>query len=146
MRKIVLWKAVAGVLTLLAVAGCATLSNKGPVTEKAAVKKVMEQWKHGVETKNIDEVMATVSAESFASSDFKCNTDLLIGINNSFADGSLDNAKVNLDKAQFTVEDEKATVFPVESKSKTDVATFSFQLRREDGKWLIVNLEQTSTK
>lgn len=135
-------KAVSAVMAMLVLAGCATVSNKPPVDQKAAVMKVMEQWKHGMETKNVDEMMATLSKKSFSSADFGGDTDVLINTKNSIAEGSLDDAKVSFDKTQVTIEDEKATVYPVSLNAKIGEATFSFQLKREDDKWVIVNMEQ----
>lgn len=135
-------KAVFAVMAMLVFAGCATLSNRPPVDQKADVMKVMEQWKHGMETKNVDELMATLSKTSFSSVDFGGDTDVLINTKNSIAEGSLDDAQVSFDKAQITVEDEKATVYPVHMKAKIGEAVFSFQLKREDDEWFIVNMEQ----
>ncbi|MDX9973455.1 MAG: hypothetical protein RBU21_10765 [FCB group bacterium] len=135
-------KAVFAVMAMVVLAGCATVSNKPPVDQKADVMKVMEQWKHGMETKNVDEMMETLSKTSFTSADFGGDTDLLINTKNSIAEGSLDNAKVSFDQAQITIEDEKATVYPVHTEASIGEATLSFQLKREDGKWFIVNMEQ----
>jgi hypothetical protein len=137
-----LCKAVLAVLLAVAVAGCATMSNKPPVDQKAGVKKVMEQWKTAMEAKNVDEVMNLLSPKAFKSPEFGGYAEFKDNLGKFIADGKLDNAKIDLDTAQITVEDEKATVYPVGIKAAFGEGTLSFQLRREEGKWLIVNMAQ----
>lgn len=139
MRKAVLWAAALMVLT--AAVGCAGMGNKAPVDQKAQVKAIMEQWAEAIQGKNVDAVMALLSPE-FSSSEFGDYSQFPDALGGFIAEGNLDDAEVDLSTAEITVEDGKATVYPVEVSGGFGSATLEFELVEEDGNWRIVSFGQ----
>lgn len=140
MRKALLCASVL-VLAVAALTGCAGMSNKAPVDQKAQVKAIMDQWSQAIKAKNVDGVVATLSP-TFSSSEFGDYAEFKDNITGFIDEGNLDNAEVDMTNAEIVVEDGKATVYPVEVSGGFGSATLRFQLVLEDDNWRIVSFEQ----
>lgn len=140
MHKEAIWKAAVVLLTMAAAVGCATL-GKGPVDDRAQVTEVLNQWKQGVEAKNVDGVYETLSP-NFTSSVFGDYSEFRESFAGFVEEGNLEGAAADLEGAQITIEDGKATVYPVDVEGGFGSATLRLQFQQVGGKWRIVSMEQ----
>lgn len=138
MRKSAILGLCAALVMAVISGGCAT-GAKGPSDEEL-ISNTLNTWKMGMETKDIEKLKTTISDE-FNHYEWG-NKDQMIGfLESTFNAGDLDGAKINLDAAQTKIEDETATVYPVELTAAFGSATIEFRLKKEaDGQWRVVGM------
>lgn len=137
MRKaMILTMSLAIVMAL--VSGCATAA-KGPSDEEL-IKGVLANWKAGMEGKDIAKIESGISSE-FKHYEWDDKAGLIGFLKQTFNQGDLDNAKVNIDNAKIDIEKGTATVYPVEMSAAFGSATIEFSMKKEaDGQWRAVGI------
>ena len=127
-----------GSLLLVLACGCQTV-GKGP-SEEELIKGVLSAWEAGIQAKDMDKVMA-VHSEQFESSEATGKgeqRDLLGGYMDA---GYLDDAEVSLDAVEIKIEGDKASATGVGLETAMGAFELEFELRKEDGAWLITGFE-----
>ena len=130
------------VMTLIAVAGCATSGEKG-VDESAAINATLGKWKAAVEGQKTDDILAQYS-ESFQNADFGDKAGFKRQMEDFNSQGAFQGSKVNLDKSKivFDAADKmKAAAGPVDLQAQFGGATLNFTLKKEaDGMWRFIGM------
>ena len=125
------------ILMVFMLCGCQIL-GLGPSDEEL-INATMTKWKAALIAQDVDMLMETYSENYLNSEDGDKNSvrEYVVGV---IEEGYLDNLKVNLEDAQITIEDDIATVAPVELTSDTGTYVLEYnKLKKEKGAWLIVN-------
>jgi len=127
-----------GVL-VLGVCGCAT-TQKG-ASDDALIRQTLATWKSGLESHNIDVLMSTLS-EDFVSEEGGSKADFREYVAGLIDDGTLSGAKMDIDNARVTIEEEMATVENAGLSGDRGTVVIDMDLKKEDdGAWRIVGLQ-----
>ncbi len=127
----------------MALAGCATggiSSSASPAAKKGmsdddGIKAALENWKAGMESKDIAKLGAGIS-DKFNHYEWGNKQQMLDFLKSQFDQGTLDGAKINAANAKTKIENGVATVYPVELVASFGTATIEFKLAKEtDGVW-----------
>jgi len=125
-------------LTLVLVCGC-QIVGEGPSDEEL-IRNTLSDWGAGIKAQDIGKVMATYS-EEFESSetpDKDSQRDLIEGYIDA---GYMDESEIDLEQAEVTIEDGKASVTGVGFTTVMGEFGLEFALQKEDGAWLITDFE-----
>ena len=135
MKKSVIMKA--GVVALVAVFLCGC--QMGPSDQKL-INTTTGNWKEALIAQDLDKIMETFSEdfESMEGGDKEEAREYLGGV---FDEGVVDNAEVDLENAETTIEGDKAKVSGVELTLDSGPIMLDFTLQKEKGSWLIVGVE-----
>ena len=125
----------------MAMAGCATgggsaapAAKKG-VSDEEGIKMALENWKAGMEGKDIAKLGAGIS-DTFNHSEYGSKQQIRDFLKSQFDQGTLDGAKINAANAKTKIEGTVATVYPVELVASFGTATIEFKMQKEaDGVW-----------
>jgi len=124
-------------LLVFAVAGCVTA--KGPSDEEL-VKAATNTFIQGLVTKNPDAALTVVSPHFY-----HADAGDKAGMRNFIADaidsGYLDDAEADVSAAEYTLEEDKAKVYPVVLNTAAGSATLGIELTKKDGTWLITGMD-----
>lgn len=137
MRK---FMACAGIMALLAgmvLTGCARAPKMTPEEE---IQSTLNTWRSAMATKDLDAIMALFS-ENFQHFNWRDKEGARQFIQEAIDAGQLDGIEVLLEDAEITVEDQSASVFPVDLMGSFGSLTMELMLAREDGKWLFVGMD-----
>lgn len=127
-----------GVL-VLGVCGCAT-TQRG-ASDDELIRQTLATWKSGLESHNIDVLMSTVS-EDFVSEEGGSKADFREYVAGLIDDGTLSGAKMDIDNARVTIEEEMATVENAGLSGDRGTVVIDMDLKKEDdGAWRIVGLQ-----
>jgi len=124
-------------LLAFAVAGCVTA--KGPSDEEL-VKTAANTFIQGLVTKNPDAALTVVSPD-FNHADAGDKAGLRNFIADAIDSGYLDDAEADMSATAYTLEGDKAKVYPVVINSAAGSATLGMELTKKDGAWLITGME-----
>ncbi|NUM54308.1 MAG: hypothetical protein HUU46_11740 [Candidatus Hydrogenedentes bacterium] len=139
MRKTALFSICGALVMVLALAGCATsggasTAKKGP-SDEDGVKAALENWKTGMEGKDLAKLGAGIS-DKFNHYEWGNKEQMLGFLKSQFEQGTLDGTKIDASKATLKIENGVATVYPVEMVASFGTATIEFKLEKEaDGVW-----------
>ena len=136
MKKVLFTIAVAGVLVLTS--GCASL-GKGPSDEEL-IQQTLDQWSAGLVEKDVDKLAATIS-ENFSAREADTKEELIDFIRQGIDAGYFEDAEVTREDAEYTIEEGKCDVYPVDLSSSMGSVSVGIILSKEDGKWLVSGLE-----
>jgi ketosteroid isomerase-like protein len=140
MRRPIFTACLAVVMLVVLACGCAG-SGKGP-TDEELITGMLTGWKAALETKDLEKMMAPYS-EDFAGEGGAGKPELRQFIQRAIDEGYLDDAKVDLEKAQTTREGETATVGPVALSGSYGTLELDLKLKKEaDGAWRIVGSDR----
>ena len=134
MKKPIIMNLSVAVLAAVLVCGCQ--SSGGP-SDKKLISAAMADWKAAVAAKDLDKIMAVYS-ENYVSVRGGGKDSMRGFIKGAIERGLMDNVKVNLEKAETTVEQDKAEFGPVEFISERGTFAVGYTLQKENGTWLIV--------
>ena len=129
-----------GVAVLAAVLVCGCQSPGGPSDEKL-INTAMTDWKAAMAARDLDKIMAAYS-ENYVSVRGGGKDSMRGFIKGAIERGLMDNVKVNLEKAETTVEQDKAEFGPVEFVSERGTFAVRYTLQKETGTWLIVTTKR----
>jgi ketosteroid isomerase-like protein len=129
--------AVAAVALL--VCGCAMFGS-GPSDEQL-IGNTLAEWKAGLVEEDIDRFLATFS-EDFSSSQGGGKAEIGDFIGGAMEQGYLEDVEVNVEDADIAVEGDTATASPVELDGVFGVMTFGVTLKKENGTWRIIGMEE----
>jgi len=140
MNKALMKTVVASVVMVLLFGGCAGVAKKSP---EELIGARLNEFKAGLESKNIDAVMKTIS-EQFTNSEYGDKAGLRDFIAQAADMGYLDGIQVNVLDAKIKVDGKKATAYPVELKGSFGQITMEMGLANE-GKngWMITSIESS---
>ena len=118
---------------------CAT---RGGVDNNALIMEQLGVFKAGMESKNIDQIMAGIS-DNFSHYEWGDKATLEGFVQDTFNQSDLDNAEVTLDDAEITIDEEGvATVYPVDLVAMFGSGTIEFTMKKEaDGCWRVVGMD-----
>ena len=125
------------VVVIVALAGGCQIG--GP-SDQELIDTTMADWKAALIAQDLDKLMPVYS-ENYVSTRGGGKDSVREFMTDVFNDGYLDNAKVNLEGAETTIEEDKAEFGPVEVITDTGTYTLEYTLQKEDGTWLIVGSE-----
>jgi len=133
MNRSVITELAIGVLAAVLICGCQSVG--GPCDEEL-VNCTMTDWKAALIAQDLDKVMAAYSEDYTSTRGGKDSVREFM--TRVFEEGYLDNAKVNLEKVEITIEEDKAEFGPVEFVADMGTFTLEYTLQKEDKAWLIV--------
>ena len=129
------------VVAAMVVCGCATAGKAKGKSDPELIKDAVNEFKAGMQAKNVDQLMAMVS-DQFSHPEWGDKASLKTFIQDNVNQGNLDDAEVDLSKAETKIQDGTATVYPVGLVATFGSATIEFKMKKEaDGKWRAVGLE-----
>ncbi|MCC6699028.1 MAG: hypothetical protein IT365_25620 [Candidatus Hydrogenedentes bacterium] len=138
MRKSAILTICVALVASVFAGGCAT-GAKGPSNEEL-ISATMNNWKAGMETKDLAKIGLTVS-EEFNHYEYGNKAQMLSAVDGMFKDGTLSGAKVSLETAETKIEGDAATVYPVEMSFASGSVTIEFNLKKEaDGQWRAIGM------
>jgi ketosteroid isomerase-like protein len=119
--------------------GCASL-GKGPSDEEL-IQQTLAQWKAGIESHDVDMMMATIS-EEFVSEEGSGKADFREFLTDLIDDGTLAGAQMDLESAMTTIEGDMATVENATLSGDRGSIVLHMDLKKEaDGIWRIVGIQ-----
>lgn len=124
------------VVLLAVVAGCVT---KGP-SDLEMVQSTTNTFVQGLVTKNVDAAMAVVSPD-FYNPDAGDKAGLRTFIMDAIDQGYLDYAEADMTSVEYTIEGDKANVYPIVINSAAGSATIGLELTKKDGAWMVTGME-----
>jgi hypothetical protein len=129
---------MAGLFVAVVIAGCATSSG---ASDKDQIAGVLNAWKAGIEAGNIDAIMAPVS-DAFTHYEWTDKAALKSFISGALSQGELGNAKVDVESAEFTKNDDGTwTVYPIDLQAMFGSATIEGTFKQEESGWKIIHIE-----
>jgi len=123
---------------LVLTAGCASL-GKGP-TDEELIQQTLDQWSAGLVEKDVDKLAATIS-ENFSAQEADTKEELIEFIRQGIDAGYFEDAEVSREDAEYTMEEGKCDVYPVDLSSSMGSVSVGIILSKEDSKWLVTGLE-----
>jgi ketosteroid isomerase-like protein len=117
--------------------GCVTVEKAS--ADRPAVVKLLGQWKDAFASKNMDAIMALYS-ENFKTGDRNKAAEAK-AIKGELDDGLVDNAVITVDNATITIQVNKADVSPITFSGRTGSATMRLTLAKEQGRWLVIGMD-----
>jgi len=139
MRKLGSSSLYAVAAVALLVCGCA-MFGRGPSDEEL-IGNTLAEWKAGLVEEDLDRFMATFS-EDFSSSQGGGKAELGDFIGGAMEQGYLEDVEVNVEDAEIKIEGDTATASPVELDGIFGVMVFELALKKENGTWRIVSIEE----
>ena len=131
-----------GVVTLavvFGVCGCAGM-QKGP-SDQELIQQTLIRWKSGIESHNVDEMMAVIS-EEFVSDEGGSKADFREYIAGLIDDGTLSGAQLDIERSTVTIEGDMATVENAGLHGDRGSVVLDMDLKKEaDGVWRIVGIQ-----
>lgn len=138
MRKRAFYGLLTGVL-VLGVCGCAT--TRQGISDDELIRETLATWKSGLESHDIDVLMSTIS-EDFVSDEGGSKAGFREYVAGLIDDGTLSGAKMDIDSARVTIEEEMATVENAGLSGDRGSVLLDMDLKKEDdGVWRIVGLQ-----
>jgi len=133
MKKLVIMKLGVVVLAAALISGC-------QATDEALISRAMGKWKEALIAQDLDKLMETYSEdfESMEGGDKEASREFMEGF---FEQGYVDDAEVDLEEAETTIEENEAEVSGVELILDMATVTLDFTLQKEEKAWLIVGVE-----
>jgi ketosteroid isomerase-like protein len=114
--------------------------GRGPSDEEL-VANTLAEWKAGLVEENLDRFLATFS-DDFSSSQGGGKAEVGDFIGGAMEQGYLEDVEVNVEDAEVTIEGDSATVSPVELDGVFGVMSFGITLKKENGTWRIIGMEE----
>ncbi len=134
MKKAIALTTAVFVAVVILTGGCAT--TKGP-TDQEMILGVLQTMKAGLEAGNVEQV-GSVIAEDFYHDEAGDKATLLDFLQAGIDSGYTENGEVDLTQVQITIEGDTATAYPIPASSSAGSATAELQLKKQDGKWLVI--------
>ncbi len=138
MNKMVWISGASLTLALALVAGCATTG--AGMSDEELVQMQLETWAQGLVEQDMDLFLSTVS-ENFSARQAPDKETFAGFIAQAMDAGYLEEAEVFLDDAQIVIEDDVASVYPVDLMSIAGSVAVEVVLTKEDGEWLVSGLD-----
>lgn len=138
MKKSGIAKVSLCVLGIALVCGCAT-APKGP-TDAEMIQAQVEGFKAALLALDIDKLMATIS-EDFYHPEVGDKASAKNYLQDAMDSGYLDDGEVDLDAAETAIEDDTATVYPIELSAPVGAVTIGLTLNKETGGWFISEID-----
>ncbi len=129
---------VLAALLLVVSVGCATSGQK--LSDEELVRLQLDQWIAGLVEQDMDVFLATIS-ESFSAPQAPDKQALGDFISQAIDAGYLDDAEVSLEDAQFAMEENECSVYPIDLMSMAGSVSVELIFVKEDGQWLIGGME-----
>lgn len=135
-------RVLCGLLVMLfavGVCGCAGL-QRGPSDEEL-IQQTLAQWKAGMESQNIDVMMATIS-EEFVSDEGGSKADFREFLTRMIDEGTLSGAQMDIESAMIAIEGDMASVENIGLSGDRGSIVLDMDLKKEaDGMWRTVALQ-----
>lgn len=141
MRHVLNMGILLGITVLLAAGGCATTGSG--VSDEDQIGAVLGQWKEGILAKDADKIMATYS-ENFAHDGYdyqgKDKAGLREFIESGIDEGRFDDVELKMEYTDIAIEEDTATVYPIDYTIWEGTVTIELILTKEDAGWLITDM------
>ena len=138
MKKTVLTGLIALALASTLVTGCATGGPK--LTDEEMVKLQLDAWSQGLIEKDMEKFLSTIS-ENFSARQAPDKETLAGFIKEGIEAGYLEEAEVSLEDAQFTIENDVCSVYPVDLMSMAGSVAVELTFTKEDGNWMVTGMD-----
>ncbi len=123
----------------LVLAGCATTGKVADPKEIAA--EALASFKAGMEGKDVEKILSFISDE-FEHYEWGDKETLGMFLEDTMAQGDLDDAEVSYDDAEYTMEEGAIVIYPVEMVAVFGSATIEFTLKKDaDGVYRVSTME-----
>ncbi len=127
---------------------CPMAQGEGSATEaqseadfEASIKLALADFKAGMESHDIDKIMAPIS-ENFDHYEYGDKEMFKMFLEDTLSSGNLDNAEIDFESAEITIEEDRASVYPVEMLVSAATMTIEFTIEKEDDEvWRVTSLE-----
>lgn len=123
---------------LALVSGCAT-TGKG-MSDEEMIQLTLDTWGAGLVEKDLEKFLSTIS-ESFSAPQAADKETLGNFIQQAIEAGYIDDAEVTREDAQYTIEGDTCSVYPVDLMSSAGAVAVELQLTKEEDQWLVTGLE-----
>ena len=127
-----------GVVAMVMLCGC-LMMGRGP-SDEDLIARTVEDYKAAMIANDLDKIMATFS-ENYQGSNAPDKESLRDSMEQIIGGGILDDLEVDLENLETTIEGDEATVYGIELSTAMGEITMDLTLKKEDGKWLIVQSE-----
>ena len=139
MKRLTLRNVLVGAVAAALVCGCASM-GKGPSDEEL-VMDVINAWAATLPEQDMEKAM-TYYSEDFEHYEYGDKEGLEDFLEDAAAMGYLDDAETNLDEVEIEIEENTATVYPIELTAAFGSGTIELTLTKEaSGKWMITGME-----
>ena len=138
MKKTVSTAIVALALCATIITGCATGGSK--LTDEEMIQLQLDKWSQGLIEQDMDIFLATIS-ENFSARQAPDKETLAGFIEQGIEAGYLEEAEVFLEDAQFTIENNLCSVYPVDLMSMAGSVAVELTFTKEDGNWLVTGMD-----
>lgn len=133
MQKTMLLLVIAG----LFIAGCATTAK---MTPQEAAAKATNDWAEALGTGDIEAIMASFS-ENFEHSEWGDKAGAKQFLQSALDMGYLDGVEIDLTDAEYAVDGDTVTVYPVDLTSSAGAVTIELVFTKEKGGYMITGLD-----
>lgn len=137
-KSAAVWTSVCCLAAVLMLCGCAT-GGKGP-TDEEQIKGLVEGWKAAMVAQDIEKIMVAFS-EKFTHYEAPDKAAMKDFIQSAIDMGYLEDAEINLDEMQVTIEGTTATVYPLSLSSAAGEVTLELTLTKEESGWHITGMD-----
>jgi hypothetical protein len=121
--------------------GCATTGSG--MSDSEQIDVLLGKWQEAILAKDVDKLMATHS-ESFAHDGYDYEAENKAGlreyIEGSIDQGGFDDVEVSMEYTDIVIEEDTATVYPIEYTNWEGSITIELTLAREEAGWLITDM------
>ncbi len=131
-------KSVVCIVAVALMCGCAGL-GKGPSDEEL-IAGTVGTWKAGMIEQDVDKVMAAFS-EDFSNYEVPDKDSMREFFEGVIDMGYLEDAEVILEDAETEIDENTATVYPIDVSTAAGSVTIELTLTKEEGGWLITGME-----
>jgi hypothetical protein len=108
---------------------------------ETSIKEALADFKAGMESKDIDKMMTPISA-NFQHYEWGDKKMLRGFVSDQMDQGALDEAEVDIENAEITVDGDIVTVYPVEMVTAAMAMTLEFTIEKDDDNvWRVTSME-----
>lgn len=125
-------------LALVLASGCAT-TGKG-MSDEEMIRMQVDAWGQGLVAQDLDKVMAVYS-ESFSAPQAPDKQALADFLQEAVDSGYLEDAEYSVEDAQFTIEEDACSVYPIDLMSVAGSVSVELKFTKEGCNWLITGME-----
>ena len=133
MTKSILSNTLVLLVAITLICGCAGLGSG--TDDKELINATLSKWKGAIESANIETLAETFSGNYGGEETGK--TRVVETFENYISAGYLDNAEVNIDASETTIEENQASITNVGLTAAAGTFKLEFGLQKEEGSWLI---------
>ena len=138
MKQWSMWTGMACVMIAVLAGGCA-MSGGGPSDEEA-VAAAYGAWKTALLAQDVEAMLAVISP-NFSHYEFGDKDGLKGFIEEAIDMGYLEDGEISDDDAETTIEEGKATIYPIDFSGAAGDVTIELTIAKEADGWLVTGMD-----